>query len=51
MSIPRPPRILPGPSRRGYFDHPWTINSSDLAEKMGMHKTPLLEHIPEQRSG
>jgi predicted DNA binding protein len=31
--------------RRGFFDHPRRINAGDLAEKMGMHKTTLLEHI------
>ncbi len=31
--------------RQGFFDHPRRINAGELAEKMGMHKTTLLEHI------
>jgi predicted DNA binding protein len=31
--------------RSGFFDHPRRINAGELAEKMGMHKTTLLEHI------
>jgi hypothetical protein len=31
--------------RQGYFDHPRRVNAGELAEKMGMHKTTLLEHI------
>jgi predicted DNA binding protein len=31
--------------RCGFFDHPRRINAGELAEKMGMHKTTLLEHI------
>jgi hypothetical protein len=29
----------------GYFDYPRRINAEELAEKMGMHKTTLIEHI------
>ena len=29
----------------GFFDHPRRINSGELAERMGVHKTTLLEHI------
>jgi|SRR5208283_292163 len=31
--------------RHGYFDHPRQVNATQLAEKMGMHKTTLLAHI------
>ena len=39
-------KILPDSSRRGYLDHPWKIDAGQMAEKMGMRKTTLLEHIP-----
>ncbi|HEY9205062.1 MAG TPA: helix-turn-helix domain-containing protein [Candidatus Methanoperedens sp.] len=29
----------------GYFDHPRKINAGELAGKIGMHKTTLLEHL------
>jgi predicted DNA binding protein len=29
----------------GYFDYPRRINAEQLAEKMGMHKTTLIEPI------
>lgn len=29
----------------GYFDHPRKINAGDLAGKMGLHKTTMLEHL------
>ncbi len=29
----------------GYFDHPRKINAGELARKIGMHKTTLLEHL------
>jgi predicted DNA binding protein len=42
---PKQREILMESYRQGYFDHPRRINASELAEKMGMHKTTLLEHI------
>ncbi len=42
---PQQKKILLESYRRGFFDHPRRINASELAEKMGMHKTTLLEHI------
>jgi hypothetical protein len=42
---PRQKEILLASYRLGYFDHPRRINAGELAEKMGMHKTTLLEHI------
>lgn len=42
---PRQKKILLESYRQGYFDLPRKINANDLAEKMGMHKTTLLEHI------
>jgi len=42
---PRQKTILLESYRMGYFDHPRRINAGELAEKMGMHKTTLLEHI------
>ncbi len=29
----------------GYFDHPRKINASQLAKKIGIHKTTFLEHL------
>ncbi len=29
----------------GYFDHPRKVNAGELARKLGMHKTTLLEHL------
>ena len=37
--------ILVESYRQGYFDYPRQVNAGQLAEKMGMHKTTLLEHI------
>jgi predicted DNA binding protein len=37
--------ILKTAYRQGYFDHPRKIDSGKLAEKMGIHKTTLLEHL------
>jgi predicted DNA binding protein len=42
---PKQKEILLESYRCGVFDHPCWINAGELAEKMGMHKTPLLEHI------
>ncbi len=42
---PRQKTILLESYRQGFFEHPRKINASELAEKMGMHKTTLLEHI------
>jgi len=42
---PKQKNILLESYRQGYFDHPRKVNASELAEKMGMHKTTLLEHI------
>jgi predicted DNA binding protein len=42
---PKQKEILLESYRRGFFDHPRRINASQLAERMGMHKTTLLEHI------
>jgi hypothetical protein len=42
---PRQKKILLESYRHGYFDHPRRINAAELAERMGMHKTTLLEHI------
>jgi hypothetical protein len=42
---PKQKEILLESYHRGYFDHPRKINAGELAEKMGMHKTTLLEHI------
>jgi hypothetical protein len=41
----RQKEILLESYRRGFFDHPRRINAGELAERMGMHKTTLLEHI------
>lgn len=37
--------ILKTAYRYGYFDHPRKIDAGKLAEKMGIHKTTLLEHM------
>ncbi len=29
----------------GYFDHPRKVNAGELARKLGIHKTTLLEHL------
>ena len=42
---PKQKEILLESYRSGFFDHPRKINAGELAEKMGMHKTTLLEHI------
>ncbi|MDD1714322.1 MAG: helix-turn-helix domain-containing protein [Methanoregulaceae archaeon] len=42
---PKQKTILLESYHQGYFDHPRRINAGKLAEKMGMHKTTLLEHI------
>jgi hypothetical protein len=42
---PKQKTILLESYRSGFFDHPRRINAEALAEKMGMHKTTLLEHI------
>ncbi len=42
---PKQKQILLDSYREGYFDHPRRINATELAVKMGMHKTTLLEHI------
>jgi hypothetical protein len=42
---PKQKEILLEAYRRGFFDHPRRINAGELAERMGMHKTTLLEHI------
>lgn len=41
----RQKEILLESYRRGFFDHPRRITAGALAERMGMHKTTLLEHI------
>ena len=47
---PRQKEILLESYRRGFFDHPRRINAGELAERMGMHKTTLLEHIHKAES-
>ena len=42
---PEQKEILRESYRLGFFGHPRRINAGELAEKMGMHKTTLLEHI------
>ena len=42
---PKPKEILLESYRSGFFDHPRRINAGELAVKMSMHKTTLLEHI------
>ncbi len=42
---PKQKEILLESYRSGFFEHPRRINAGELAEKMGMHKTTLLEHI------
>ena len=42
---PKQKEILLESYRSGFFDHPRRINAGELAERMGMHKTTLLEHI------
>lgn len=42
---PKQKTILLESYHQGYFDHPRRVNAGKLAEKMGMHKTTLLEHI------
>jgi hypothetical protein len=42
---PKQKEILLESYRSGFFEHPRKINAGELAEKMGMHKTTLLEHI------
>lgn len=45
LLTPRQKEILLESYRQGFFEHPRRINAGALAEKMGMHKTTLLEHI------
>ncbi len=42
---PRQRNILIESYRLGYFDHPRKVNASDLADKMEVNKSTLLEHI------
>ena len=42
---PRQKEILRESYRVGFFDHPRRMNAGELAEKMGLHKTTLPEHI------
>ncbi len=42
---PKQKEVLLESYRSGFFDHPRKINAGELAEKMGLHKTTLLEHI------
>ena len=42
---PKQKEILHESYRLGFFDHPRKINAGELAERLGMHKTTLLEHI------
>jgi hypothetical protein len=42
---PKQKEILLESYRSGFFEHPRKINAGELAEKMGLHKTTLLEHI------
>lgn len=37
--------ILKAAYRYGYFDHPRKIDAGKLADKVGVHKTTLLEHM------
>lgn len=37
--------ILKAAYRSGYFDHPRKIDAGKLADKIGIHKTTLLEHM------
>lgn len=37
--------ILKAAYRYGYFDHQGKIDAGKLAEKIGVHKTTLLEHL------
>ena len=45
LLTPKQKEILLESYRLGFFEHPRKINAGELAEKMGMHKTTLLEHI------
>jgi hypothetical protein len=45
LLTPKQKEILRESYRCGFFEHPRKINAGELAEKMGMHKTTLLEHI------
>jgi predicted DNA binding protein len=45
LLTPKQKEILLESYRSGFFEHPRKINAGELAEKMGMHKTTLLEHI------
>lgn len=38
-------QILKAAYQYGYFDHPRKIDAGKLAEKVGVHKTTLLEHL------
>ena len=42
---PRQKKILVESYRLGYFDNPRRLNAGELAEKMGINKSTLLEHI------
>ncbi len=42
---PRQKKILIDSYRLGYFDQPRRLNAGELAEKMGINKSTLLEHI------
>ena len=42
---PRQKEILIESYHLGYFDHPHRLNAGELAEKMGINKSSLLEHI------
>ncbi len=42
---PKQKEILLESYRLGFFEHPRKINAGELAERLGMHKTTLLEHI------
>jgi hypothetical protein len=42
---PRQKKILIESYRLGYFDNPRRLNAGELAEKMGINKSTLLEHI------
>jgi predicted DNA binding protein len=37
--------ILKAAYRYGYFDHPRKIDAGELAVRIGIHKTTLLEHL------
>ncbi len=45
LPVEKQKEILLQAYNSGYFDHPRKVNAGELARKLGMHKTTLLEHL------